>query len=164
VEYQWKKFVKTKRKTNQKTKRGKEKTKVKTREFLLRGDLGFYWDPGSHVGLFTTYGIGYRKTGTKGFQFNLGANPLGYYRSFLPETYEVNDNGDVEKVFLPGRSYYAPSFTLGLGKKMKPDGFLGNTFSAWYLNLNTILLYKYNANSLPLVFVEFGFMFNQKNK
>lgn len=156
MEYQWKEFVKTKLKV----KKGEEINKTKKREILFQGDVGLYWDPRSHVGAYTTYGIQYRKTGNKKFQYSLGVNPLGYYRSFLPETYEVNENGEVSKVFLPGNSYYAPSFSLGMGREREAKASL----KAWYLNLDLMILYKYNANFVPLVFLEYGYRFNIKKK
>jgi hypothetical protein len=131
-----------------------EKQKNKIRQLNFDGNIGFYWDPLSHFGIYTNYGLSYLKTYTRGFQYKIGLNPLGYYRSFLPETYEVNENWEVEKVFLPGRSYYAPSMVLGIGKS-RPDKIL----NAWFLNIKSMLLTPYNGHVMPLVFIEYGYRF-----
>ncbi len=144
-------------KTKVKQKKRGEKLKVRTHNFLLGGNVGFYWDPKSHVGAFNYYGITYRKTATKGFQYRVGLSPLAYYRSFLPETYEVDDNGNVKKLFLPGRNYYAPVFTLGVGKQRKEK-----YLNSWFLNLNVMVLMPYNTNILPLLYIEYGYTFNLK--
>lgn len=137
-----------------KQKQKKNKKKITTRQLDLDGNIGFYWDPFSHCGLYTNYGITYVKTKTKGLLLQVGLNPLGYYRSFLPETYEIDKNVEVNKIFLPGRSYYAPSFNVGIGHT-RSDKFL----NAWHLKFKTIILTPYNRNYLPLLFIEYGYSF-----
>jgi hypothetical protein len=135
------------------SKKGKEKHKM--HQFMINGDLGFFWDPKDFTAVFTYFGVTYRKTNTKGFNYNFGLSPAALYRSFLPETWEVDDEGNVSEVVLPGRFYYAPTLIAGIGKKMN-----GKTFSAWFMNLNIMTLVKYNANMVPLLNVEFGYRFN----
>jgi len=135
----------------------KKKKKVKIQELILNADGGFYWDPMSHIAFFLFSGIKYRNTATEKFQWNIGLNPIGYYRSFLPETYEVNDNGEIKKIFLPGKSYYSPSLTIGIGKYRKDK-----KMKAWFLNFNFMLLYKYNADLLPLINTVYGYRFDWK--
>lgn len=145
----------------------REKVRIKERkrgnktisnQLLLNGNLGFYWDPRSHVGVFTNYGITWRRTNNKGKQISVEFNPLGYERSFLPETYEVK-NGEVDKVFLPGRSYYAPSLSLGFGRLRK-----GKKLTASYFNINFKLLTPYNTGSLPQISFNYGYRFKLKKK
>ena len=140
-----------------KTKELQKKKKLKIRSHHLDWDgiIGFYWDPMSHIGVFTNYGINYEEIFTKGFKYKIGLNPVGYLRTFLPETYEVDEDWNVKKVFLPGRSYYAPSFSIGIGK-LRND----MRFSEWFINLNSILLIPYNTGLAPIVNLEFGFKFN----
>ncbi len=131
--------------------------KIKTRNHHLKmdGNLGFYWDPKSQIGVYTNYGLVYTKTHTKGFQYQIGLNPIGYYRSFLPETYEVTDDWEVKKVTLPGRNYYAPTFLIGIGKTRK-----GKQLNSWFLNINSMLLVPYNSRFMPLFYLEYGYRFN----
>lgn len=150
AEYLWKEKVLTKKK--------KRRTKVITKQWLLNGTFGLSWDPRTELGVFTNYGILWRRTNTKGKQINVQFNPLGYYRAFLPETYEVSGD-DVNKVFLPGRNYYAPSFSFGFGKSRK-----GKKLTGRYLNFTYMLRTPYNANSLPSFAIEYGYRFNFKKK
>ena len=132
-------------------------TKNITKEFLLNGEFGFYFDPRSHVGVFSTYGFILRKTNEKKRQFTFKLNPIGVFRSFYPETYKVTE-GQVEKVFLPGRSYYAGSLSLGTGK-LRP----GKKLSSSFLNLNLMILAPHNINVLPIIAVEYGFRIGKTN-
>ncbi|MFT6998196.1 MAG: hypothetical protein ACJAQ4_001956 [Cryomorphaceae bacterium] len=151
-EYRWKESVKTKEK-----KRGK---KTVTHQLLWNGNLGFTnnFFTKTDAGVFTNYGLTWRRTNAKGRQWSLEVNLLGYYRSFLPETYEVKGD-DVSKIFLPGRSYYAPSLSIGFGKYRKEK-----KLTAWYFNANLMLLTPYNAGTLPLVSLQYGYRFNFKKK
>ena len=129
-------------------------------QFLINGSLGYSTNFANKTdnGLHTYYGLIYRRTSPKRWQFQLELNPLGYYRSFLPETFEVNGN-DVSKVRLPGRSYYTPTIAFGIGRMRK-----GKRRSAWYLNLNCALRTNYNAGVLPTYSIQYGYRFNFKKK
>jgi hypothetical protein len=152
AEYLLKKYTKVKsRKRGQRT---------NTHQFLLNGTLGFTtnFSTKTDTGIFTNYGVTWRRTNKKGKQFNIAFNPLGYYRSFLPETYEVNGD-NVDKVFLPGRGYYAPSISIGIGKQ-RP----GKKITGRFFNVNLMLRTPYNAGTLPAINFEYGFRFNFKKK
>ncbi len=152
TEYLWKERTKTK------TKRGKERTT--THQFLLNGNLGFTtnFSTKTDTGLFTNYGLTWRRTNKKGKQFSISLNPIGYYRSFLPETYEVKGD-NVDKVFLPGRGYYAPSISFGIGKQRK-----GKKLTGRYFNVNLMLRTPFNAGTLPTLNFQYGYRFNFKKK
>ncbi|GAA4278640.1 hypothetical protein [Aquimarina mytili] len=153
AEYLWKEKIKIKER-----KRGGQKRI--SNQFLFNGSLGFTFNPSTttDTGVFTHYGLIWRRTNTKGKQFSITLNPLGYYRSILPETYEVK-NDRVERVFFPGRSYYAPSMSIGFGKFRKNKKLTGR-----YFNINLMLQTPYNAGTLPSVFLEYGYRFNFKKK
>ena len=127
--------------------------------YLIGNHAGGYWDPLSHVGLFGKSGLFIRKTNERNKQLTYGISPLSYFRSFLPETYEVDNNGNVEQVKLPGRGYYAPGFTIGFGKQK-----INKRFAAYQLNLHMLFLINYNHAFLPTLNIEFGYRFHQKNK
>ncbi|MBL4709436.1 MAG: hypothetical protein JKY48_13445 [Flavobacteriales bacterium] len=152
AEYLWKEQVK------RKERRGKQKTI--THQFLFNGNLVFTNNFASKTdaGIFTNYGLTWRRTNTKGKQISIELNPLGYYRSFLPETYEVKGD-QVKKIFLPGRSYYAPSLSIGLGKLRK-----GKKLTGRYFNINLMLRTPYNAGTLPSISFQYGYRFNFKKK
>jgi len=152
AEYLWKEKVKIKNR--------KRSKKTNTHQFLLNGNLGFTtnFSTKTDTGVFTNYGITWRRTNKKGKQFSIELNPLGYYRSFLPETYKV-EGDNVEKIFLPGRGYYAPSLSIGLGKLRK-----GKKLTGRYFNLNFMLRTPFNAGTLPSIFLQYGYRFNFKKK
>lgn len=147
--------------------REKEKVKEKrkgpktiTRQILLNGSLGYSTSFSNQInnGLSTYYGIQCRRISPKGWLFNLELSPLGYYRSFLPETFEVKGN-EVSRVRFPGRSYYAPSFAIGTGKYNREK-----KHSGWYINFNVTLRTPYNAGTLPTFALHYGHRFNFKKK
>lgn len=152
AEYAWKKYVNIKER-----KKGK---KIITHQFLINGSLGYSTNflVQTDNGLSTYYGLTWRRTNPKGKQYNVELNPLGYYRSFLPETYEVKGD-QVSKVTLPGRGYYAPSIAVGIGKLRK-----GKKRSGWYLNLQCSFQTNYNAGTLPVLSLHYGHRFNFKRK
>ncbi|MGS0528066.1 hypothetical protein ACU8V7_25585 [Zobellia nedashkovskayae] len=152
AEYLWKE--------NSKVKERKSGNKTITHQFLLNGNLGVTTNffNNTNTGLFTNYGLTWRRTNHKGKQISVEFNPLGYYRSFLPETYEVNGD-DVDKVFLAGRGYYSPSLSIGFGKQRK-----GKKLTGRYFNVNFSVRTDYNAGSLPVVSLEYGYRFNFKKK
>jgi hypothetical protein len=152
AEYLWKEIISTKER-----KRGE---RTNTHQFLFNGNLGVTTNFATPTvtGVFTNYGLTWRRTNKKGKQFSIEFNPLGYYRSFLPETFEVNGD-NVDKVFLPGRGYYAPSLSIGLGKLRN-----GKKRSASYFNLNFMLRTPFNAGTLPSVSFQYGYRFNFKKK
>jgi hypothetical protein len=131
-------------------------TKIKTNQFIITGNLGFYCQPHNYGSLFINSAILYRHTAHKGFQYNFGLSPLGMNTFFFNETYKVSDDGEVDKSFLPARAFYAPSLIMGLGHTMKKN------LSAWYLNLHLTSLMPYNNAVNFLVAIEFGFRFNIK--
>lgn len=151
AEYLWKEKIKVKEK--------KRRQKTITHQLLFNGSLGFSTNFSNQTenGLSTYYGIIWRRTNPKRWQLNVELNPLGYYRSFLPETFEVK-NGEVSKVRFPGRSYYGPSFAIGLGRVRKEK-----RLSGWYLNFNCTLRTPYNAGTLPTFSLQYGYRFNCKN-
>lgn len=151
-EYLWKEYLKPK-----KRRRGDRTNK---HQFLLNANLGIANNLSSKTdtGIYTNAGLIWRRTNKKGKQFNVEFNPLGYYRSFLPETFEVNGD-NVNKVFLPGRGYYAPSLSVGIGRERK-----GKVRSGSYFNVNYTLRTPYNGGMLPSFNLQYGFRFNFNNR
>lgn len=152
AEYLWKE--------QQKVKEKKKESKTIIRQFLLNGSLGYStsFSNQTNNGLATYFGIMRRRVKPNGRFFSLELNPLGYYRSFLPETLEVKGE-EVSKVRFPGRSYYAPSFAIGTGKFRSDKRNTG-----WYLNLNLTIRTSYNALVLPSLTLQYGYRFNFKKK
>ncbi|WP_430909554.1 hypothetical protein [Maribacter sp. 2-571] len=152
AEYLWKEKIRVKEK--------RKGPKTITHQLLFNGSIGYVTNFTNRTdnGLHTHYGLIWRRTSPKRWQWNLEVNPLGYYRSFLPETFEVKGD-EVSKVQFPGRSYYAPSVAIGIGRD-RPE----KRRSGWYLNLNCTLRTPYNAGTLPTFSVQYGHRFNFKKK
>jgi hypothetical protein len=152
TEYVWKEKKKVKEK--------KKGQKTITHQLLLNGSLGISKNFSNQLenSFHTYYGLIWRRTGHKRWQLSVELNPLGYYRSILPETFDVEGN-EVAKVKFPGRSYYAPTFALGLGRFRK-----GKRLSSWYLNFNVGFRTPYNAGVLPMFALQFGYRFNLSSK
>jgi len=151
-EHLWKSIEKTKKR------RGSKRTNI--HQFLFNNNLGFAtnFNSKTDTGAFTNIGMIWRRTNKKEKQFSIGLNPLGYYRSFLPETYKV-DGENVDKVFLPGRGYYAPSLSVGIGRRRK-----GKVRSGSYFNITYSPRFNYNGGTLPTFALQYGFRFNFNNR
>lgn len=150
VEYQWKE--------NSKQKQKRTKKKMVMHQLLFNGNLGYKTNfsiETDNAGV-VYLGMIWRRTNKKGRQLSFELNPLGYYRSFLPETYEV-EGDQVRKVSMPGRSYYMPSFGIGIGKSRKDK-----TRSGWYFSVNFAFRTFYNAGTMPMVSAQYGYRFNFK--
>lgn len=144
AEYLWKENVKTKER------RGQQKT-IK-HQLLLNGSLGYSTNFATQTqnGIFAYSGFTFRRVNTKSRELSVELNPLGLYRSVLPTTYHV-EGDDVTKVSFPGRSYYAPSVAIGIGRFRKET-----RRSGWYLNLQYTVLTNYNAATLHIPSFHFG--------
>lgn len=151
TEYVWKEKKKVKEK--------KEGQKTITHQLLLHGSLGFSTNFTNQTenSFHTYYGLIWRRTSHKRWQLSVEINPLGYYRSILPETFEIEGN-EVSKVNIPGRSYYAPTFVSGIGRLNKKKKL------AWYLNLNFGFRTPYNVGVLPMFALQYGYRFNLKKQ
>jgi hypothetical protein len=127
------------------------------KEWVPAANIGLYLDPGSHAGLFTNAGIGYRRTNAKGSARFASLHPAGIYRSFLTETYRYSEQDGVERVPLPGNFYFAPAFSLGIGKFTNPA-----LQSGWFTQLTLITLVPFNHWIMPLINLEAGIMLGKR--
>ncbi len=141
----------------------KSKTKTKksgrdiTWDFVVTHQLGFYWDPKSHVGAMVNNGIILRKTNSSNRQITYAFSPLNYHRSFLPETYNVDDSGNVSRLKFASRGNYAPSISIGIGKLKENKKTLAHHFK-----LHIMMLIPYNAGILPSLNLEYGYRFSRR--
>lgn len=132
---------------------------LKKKTWLLHGQLGGYSHIYSHSVLFTNYEIRYRRTTKRGTKYFAGLG-LGVERSFLPETYEVKENGTIEKITLPGHFYAGP--TLSMGMHIKRRFFA--TQNELFIEIQVPFLMDYNNTVLPKINFAFGMLIHQKEK
>lgn len=153
-------FEKQKEKVKTKRKKGEVK-KIKKNQFIITGNLGYYWQAHNYSSAFINSAVLYRHTGNKGFQYNFGISPLGINTFFFNETYKISDDDELTKAFLSARAFYEPSLIMGLGHTMKKK-----RLKAWFLNMHIIGLIPYNSAVNALLALEFGFRFdiNRFNK
>lgn len=152
AEYLWKEKVKIRERRNG--------PKTIKHQLLLNGSLGYSTNFATQTqnGIFAYAGLTLRRLSAKNWALFAELNPLGVYRSILPTTYEVVDD-NVTSVSFPGRSYYAPSVAIGIGRFRK-----AGRRSGWYLNLQYTVLTNYNTDILPIVSLHFGHKFNLSNQ
>ncbi len=143
---------------NTKTKVSENESLTKHLQYYINGNFGFYIDNPTHWALFNNYQINFRRVQEKGKFISIGTGP-GIMRTFLPETYRVTDNGDIERVKLPGRLYSAPVISLGVGRLWKR-----NNNNAWQFKIHNFWLLNYNNAVLPQIHVEYGYIFGYKSK
>jgi hypothetical protein len=143
----------------------KEKIKVKknhkqipkSKIVFVTGNVGCYIHRRNNVGLFVNSEIGFRKIRNKGFRYEFLFG-LGYLHTFLQgDTYEVNDNGSVKKVFLAGRSSLMTSLSCGLGYDF--DYYFHSHFSL-FLKPGFFVQYPFNTALAARTTIELGFFYN----
>lgn len=103
---QWEK-VKTSRK-------GVIKTKHKVIE--ITPSVGFYYHRRYQTGIFILPEIEYFRIKQNGKFFSIGLG-LGYMRTFIPNTYEVLSNGEVNKINA-GHDYFIRNYYVIFGKDL----------------------------------------------
>lgn len=138
-------------------KKGQKTTRL---QLLLNSSLGYSTNFATQTqnGIFAYSGLTLRRVNNKKRELSLEFNPLGIYRSVLPDTYEVSGD-EVRKVTLPGRSYFAPSIAFGIGRFRRDT-----KRSGWYLNVQYTVLTDYNADALAIFSLHFGRKFNFNKK
>ncbi len=157
LEKSWKIFQKTKPKNSR---RKGDYLLYKSRELLPVAGAGFFVHPRQYTAVFADAGIKFRKTRSKSFRNRIrrwGASTgFGVFRSFLPETYEVNDD-EVKKVFLAGRTYVYPYLALHTEKSWRK-----NPNHAYFATFSSMFLMPYNTTVVPLLHLQIGYRFKFK--
>ncbi|MEM6343804.1 MAG: hypothetical protein AAF927_07980 [Bacteroidota bacterium] len=118
---------------------------------IYQAHLGAYWDPQAQFNLYAFAGWQYRGSFSKRDYFDIRISPVGLLRSFYPEAYRVLDNGNTDKIFLPGRWYYAPEFSLTWGFRPKNE-----QIKQVYFGPQLFLLLPYNSRILPILNFQIG--------
>ncbi|MEL6652720.1 MAG: hypothetical protein AAFQ87_18110 [Bacteroidota bacterium] len=125
---------------------------------VYQAQLGFFWDPQAQFNVFAFGGWHFRAEFDRFIdRINFRISPLGIFRSFYPEAFEVQADGSTKKLFLPGRWYYAPEAQIELSYKLK-----GPLIDQLYIGPQLILLLPYDGRSLPLLNLQMGLIFNSQ--
>ncbi len=128
------------------------------KQYVFKGDLGFFYDNPSYTAIHNTYSLNYRGVRNKGKFRNLGVG-AGVYRTIYPETYGVTDAGEIERIRGAGRWYLAPSVNIGTGRLWKRKSSI-----PWDLKVHVVLLLNYNIAFVPLLNIEYAYPFGYESK
>jgi hypothetical protein len=133
------------------------KSRILERELFLLSSIGMYLDPGSHAAVYNQYGGSFRRTGSGGWVHSLEVFPVGIYRSFLAETWAVGEGTSPGKVFLPGRTYFAPGIGYQVGRFYSEERDRG-----WFTGFSMTLLMPYNTYVMPVFTIDLGWRFSSR--
>lgn len=90
--------------------------KVFQQSFDLSPTVGFYYHKDYQTGLFVMPELSYTRKKVNGnfVTYGLGA---GYMRTFIPNVYDLNSNGEIEKVY-KGNNYFLTNYFIAFGKDL----------------------------------------------
>lgn len=130
---------------------------VKIHQLVAAGNLGFIWHPQTSLSMLNTYTIEYRKTTRRRMQYQLGIGGA-YLRSFFPNAYEVDENGEVYSRLLGSAGYFGPTHFIGYGRYRK----FPRTFQWWHFRIGATYLIDYNVFISPYLTAELRLGFHKK--
>ncbi len=86
------------------------------KSFIISPALGFFHHRRYQTGLFLIPEVKYKRQNPKGRFYELGIG-AGYLKTFIPNTYEVGSNGEVNKT-TAGHNYFATNYFISFGKDL----------------------------------------------
>ncbi|MEL6670641.1 MAG: hypothetical protein AAFR61_00470 [Bacteroidota bacterium] len=123
-----------------------------TPSYFLQGKIGGFWDPGHYPHFFLQMGTASRfKFGKRGLM-ELGLHPLSILNTFLPETYQLDEDLGLQFLGPSGRAYLAPSASIGFGKKASKI-----LLPPWIIRVHVMTLFPFNTGVMPLLNIEVAF-------
>jgi hypothetical protein len=94
----------------------KDSSKTINKNLILSPTMGLFYHKRYQTGLFFIPEIKYKRQNPKGRFYEVGIGS-GYFRTFIPNTYEVNSNGAVNKTNA-SYNYFASNFFISFGKDL----------------------------------------------
>lgn len=94
----------------------KHSSKTINRSLILSPALGFFYHQNYQTGLFFMLELKYRRQNQRGVFFGFGIG-LGYLRTFIPNTYEVDGSGEINQT-TAGYNYFASNYFISFGKDL----------------------------------------------
>lgn len=111
----------------------KKKVKKSGSEKMIRKSIdlspsvGFFYHRRYQTGLFVLPEISFSRSADRKSHFSTGIG-LGYMRTFVPNTFEVLETGEVEKT-IAGHHYFLANYFLSFGRTVHlPSGTSANIF------------------------------------
>ena len=93
-----------------------DSSKTINKSLLISPALGFFYHRRNQTGLFFIPEVKYKRQNPKGGFYEVGIG-IGYLRTFIPNTYEVNRSGEVNKT-VAGHNYFATNYFISFGKDL----------------------------------------------
>jgi len=109
VDFQLKSWDKTKIKKN------KDKKIIQKGIDLIQG-IGFFYHKDYQTGIFILPELSYSKKNAKG-NFLMAGIGAGYMRTFIPNVYDLNSNGEIERMHA-GYNYFLTNYSITFGKDL----------------------------------------------
>lgn len=129
------------------------------KERYLTANLGYYHHPNFHDNVYLLLEQQKRRQRMNGW-FTETAPGIGFSRTFLgDETYEVNDEGQVDKLSLAGHNYALVSLSVGAGYNFAMKG--AQPIKA-YGKMSLLTLFPSNSGAYMRPTVELGIVYSPK--
>ena len=130
---------------------------VKIHQLVAAGNIGVLWHPQTSTSILNTYTFEYRKTARRRMQYQIGIGGA-YMRSFFPNAYGIDDNGEIYSRPLGSAGYFGPTHFIGYGRYL----IFPRTFQWWHLRIAATYLMGYNAFVIPYLTAELRLGFHKK--
>ncbi|MEQ8415982.1 MAG: hypothetical protein RIB71_15995 [Imperialibacter sp.] len=127
--------------------------KTKNSALVFSPGLAIYRHTGNHIGVIVMPEVSYKTVNQKGSLFETGISP-GLFRSFYEgQTFEVSEEGTLERKHLAGRAAFMPSLFVGFGKDLSVQKQIKLT---WFCRFHVLKQIPYNKSSLTRIAFEAG--------
>lgn len=128
------------------------------RQFNVSPELGFFYHKRNHTGVFIGGDVSFRVIYKKGFGWEVYGG-VAYLRTFLAgKTYEVNDRGEVTRLYFAGNNQLMPITGIGVGKRTSR----WQTIERIYSRFGGYFQYPHNTKWLPNLNLEVGVSLKSK--
>lgn len=135
----------------------KDSSKTINKSFLVSPALGIFHHRRYQTGLFFIPEVKFKRQNPKGNFFECGIG-IGYLRSFIPNSYEVNSSGEVNKI-VAGFNYLATNYFISFGKDLSIKK---NLPIAYFLKPQFIYAVPNFPNGTGYFALELGIRYNLK--
>jgi hypothetical protein len=130
------------------------------KQIMYAKNFTLYAHFNSHVGLLKNWGISYRKTRTKGWEYQFDLYPLGVQLFAVGKNYKVDPDGTVSKKNMSLSMFYTPGIAASFGKKFKNQN---KTLVAWHVRTQINGMSNYNNTWVPSLNLELGLRLKTSN-
>ena len=132
--------------------------RVKKRELVLSGNVGFYNHPNNHAALFLNSELSWRRTKMRKGQMLGVFVGTGYlHRFYNIDTYQLGTDGTPNQISAAGQPMWTTSLGLSFGRDLSIKRDIP---MAWYIKPSAILLTPYSHSASITTALEVGVIYN----